>query len=163
MKIDNHKNLVGQPILKQIIDILPKSKFMKLVKDLGTDKQFFSYDQLILMLFGIFARCDSMGEVCDGMRALSGKLNYLGMDISPAKSTAGDALRDRTEELFRQFYFILIEHFSHILSVSRKDDISFDKFYALDSTTISLFSNVLKGVGDFNLIVVYIKPYHVAF
>ncbi|EXY32602.1 hypothetical protein M080_5096, partial [Bacteroides fragilis str. 3397 T10] len=45
-----------------------------------------------------------MGEVCDGMRALGGKLNYLGMDIAPAKSTAGDALRDRDEELFRQYY-----------------------------------------------------------
>ncbi|SCM56254.1 transposase [Petrimonas mucosa] len=29
-----------------------------------------------------------MGEVCDGMRALGGKLNYLGMESSPAKSTA---------------------------------------------------------------------------
>ncbi|MBG0782438.1 MAG: hypothetical protein H0S84_09240 [Bacteroidales bacterium] len=30
------------------------------------------------MLFGIFSRCDSMGEVCDSMQALAGKLNYLG-------------------------------------------------------------------------------------
>jgi hypothetical protein len=61
-----------------------------------------------------------MGEVCDGMRALGGKLNYLGMESSPAKSTAGDALRDRDEELFRLFYFALIAHFSPLLSVSRK-------------------------------------------
>lgn len=72
------------------------------------------------MLFGIFSRCDSMGEVCDGMRALGGKLNYLGMDIAPAKSTAGDALRDRDEELFRQYYFVLINYFRPLLSVSRK-------------------------------------------
>jgi hypothetical protein len=70
------------------------------------------------LLFGIFSRCDSMGEVCDGMRALGGKLNYLGMESSPAKSTAGDALRDRDEELFRLFYFALIAHFSPLLSVS---------------------------------------------
>jgi hypothetical protein len=50
------------------------------------------------MLFGIFLRCDSMREVCDGMRALGGKLNYLDMDCSSAPSTAGDALRDRDEE-----------------------------------------------------------------
>lgn len=73
-----------------------------------------------MMLFGIFSRCDSMGEVCDGMRALGGKLNYLGMDIAPAKSTAGDALRDRDEELFRQYYFVLINYFRPLLSVSRK-------------------------------------------
>ena len=99
------------------------------------------------MLFGILSRCDSMSEVCDSMRALGGKLNHLGMEISPAKSTAGDALRNRPEELFRQFYFLLIDHFSDILSVSRKASISFALFYSLDSTIISLFSNILKGVG----------------
>jgi hypothetical protein len=81
------------------------------------------------MLFGIFSRCDSMGEVCDGMRALGGKLNYLGMDVAPAKSTAGDALRDRGEELFRLYYFALISYFRPLLSVSRKKDISIDEFY----------------------------------
>lgn len=59
----------------------------------------------MVMLFGIFSRCDSMGEVCDVMRALEGKLNYLNMDCAPAKSTAGDALRERSEELFRLYYF----------------------------------------------------------
>jgi len=33
------------------------------------------------------------------------------------------------------------------LSVSRKEKISFEKFYAFDSTTITLFSDVMKGVG----------------
>ena len=144
------KNLVGQPIFKQILKILPKDKFDRLVKQLETDryyKTFFSWDQLIVMLFGIFSRCDSMAEVCDGMRALSGKLNYLGMECSPAKSTAGDALRDRSEKLFRLYYFALIEHFKSVLSVSRKEDVSFSKFYAFDSTTITLFSDIMKGLG----------------
>jgi hypothetical protein len=88
-----------------------------------------------------------MGEVCDGMRALSGKLNYLGMDCAPSKSTAGDALRDRTEELCRLYYFDLIAYFRPLLSVSRKEKVSFEEFYAFDSTTITLFSQVMKGVG----------------
>lgn len=99
------------------------------------------------MLFGIFSRCDSMGEVCDGMRALAGKLNYLDMDIAPSKSTAGDALRNRDNEIFKLYYFALIKYFEPLLSVSRKEKISFEKFYAFDSTTISLFSDVMKGVG----------------
>jgi hypothetical protein len=33
------------------------------------------------------------------------------------------------------------------LSVSRKEKINFEKFYAFDSTTIALFSDVIKGVG----------------
>ncbi len=148
---DNSKNLVGQPIFKQIVKILPKDEFHLLVSKCGSDryyKTFFSWDQLLVMLFGIFSRCDSMGEVCDAMRALGGKLNYLGMDAAPAKSTVGDALRDRNEELFRLYYFALIAYFRPLLSVSRKKkDVSFDDFYAFDSTTVSLFSQVMKGVG----------------
>lgn len=150
MSKDSKKSLVGQPILKQIIKMLPKEQFDLLVNQCGGDryyKTFFSWEQLIVMLFGIFSRCDSMGEVCDSMRALAGKLNYLRMDCSPSKSTAGDALRDRDNELFKLYYFALIEYFKPLLSVSRKERVSFEKFYAFDSTTITLFSDVMKGVG----------------
>ena len=147
---DITKNLVGQPIFKQIIKMLPREQFDILVKQCGSDRYYktlFSWEQLMIMLFGIFSRCDSMGEVCDGMRALSGKLSYLGMDCAPSKSTAGDALRDRSEELFRLYYFALIAYFRPLLSVSRKEKVSFEEFYAFDSTTITLFSQVMKGVG----------------
>jgi hypothetical protein len=152
---DSKKNLVGQPIFKQIMKIIPRDKFEELVIQCGSDryyKTYFSWEQLMVMLFGILSRCDSMGEVCDSMRALGGKLNYLGMENSPAKSTAGDALRDRNEELFRQFYFALIAHFSPLLSVSRKkkyrkEGVSFETLLAFDSSTIRLFSEIMKGVG----------------
>jgi hypothetical protein len=152
---DSKKNLVGQPIFKQIIKIIPRDRFEVLVNQCQSDKYyktFFSWEQLVTMLFGIFSRCDSMREVCDCMRALGGKLNYFGMDSSPATSTAGDGLRDRSEELFRLFYFALITYFSPLLSVSRKErrrkkDVSFDNFFAFDSTTITLFSDIMKGVG----------------
>ncbi len=150
MSKDINKNLVGQPIFKQLIKLLPRDQFDVFVHQCKTDryyKSFYSWDQLVVMLFGIFSRCDSMGEVCDGMRALAGKLNYLGMDSSPSKSTVGDALRDRDNELFKLYYFALIEYFKPLLSVSRKEKISFEKFYAFDSTTIALFSDVMKGVG----------------
>lgn len=82
------KNIVGQPISKQIIKMLPRQQFDLLVKQCGSDRYYktlFSWEQLTIMIFGIFSRCDSMGEVCDGMRALSVKLNYLGMDCAPSK------------------------------------------------------------------------------
>jgi hypothetical protein len=147
---DTKNILVGQPIFSQLIKILPKNKFEKLVKRYKSDyyyKKLFSWEQLILMLYGVFSRCDSMGELCDSMRALGGNLNYLGMAHSPAKSTAGDALRDRPNELFRDFYLMLLKHFEPILSVSRIAEVSFEKFYAFDSTTISLFSQVMQGSG----------------
>lgn len=88
-----------------------------------------------------------MTEICDGMRGLEGKLNYLGMDKSPAKSTAGDGLRGRDEAFFKEVYFMLLEHFNPFLSVSRIDNTSFAKLFIFDSTTISLFLDIMKGVG----------------
>jgi hypothetical protein len=55
------KNLVGQPIFKQIVKMLPREQFDLLVQQCGSDryyKTFFSWDQLIVMLFGI-----SLGEL----------------------------------------------------------------------------------------------------
>jgi hypothetical protein len=148
---DSKKHLIGQPIFKQIINIIPKNLFDLLVIKHKSDryyKSLSSWDQLITLLFGIFSRCDSMREVCDAMSNLGGKLNYLGMDCAPAKSTVGDALRGRTHQLFEDLYFALTNHFSMILSDSRKKEgISFEKFYVFDSTTISLFSDIMKGAG----------------
>ncbi len=150
MSKDIEKNLVGQPIFKQLINLLPREKFDLLVYKHQSDryyKPFSSCDELVTLLFGILSRCDSMGEVCDGMRTLQGKLNYFGMTQSPAKSTANDGLRNRNHELFRDFFFELIKHFESVLSVSRVDGVSFSRFYTFDSTTISLFSDIMKGVG----------------
>jgi hypothetical protein len=147
---DSTKNLVGQPIFKQIIEMIPKALFAMIVMDNKSDryyKSFSSWDELITLLFGILTRCDSARELCDGMAALGGKLNHLGMDCAPAKSTFGDALRDRNCVVFEQFYFALLSYFSSVLSDSRKSGVSFEHFYAFDSTTIRLFSDVLKGVG----------------
>ena len=57
---DSQKNLVGQPIFKQIIKTIPRDKFNELVIKCKSDryyKTFFSWEQLVTMLFGIFSRC----------------------------------------------------------------------------------------------------------
>ena len=144
------KKFVGQPIFKQLIDFLPKNQFDLLAKTHQTDRYYKTYDawtQLVTMLFGVLSRCDYTGEICDGMLAMQGKLNHLGLSSSPAKSTVGDGLRDRDNKFFKEFYFLLIKHFESILSVIRIDKISFEKLFIFDSTTIKLFSDIMKGVG----------------
>jgi IS4 transposase len=147
---DSEKKLVGQPIFNQVLKIIPRAVFDRIVLEQKSDRHcraFSSWDELVTLLFGVFTRCDSAREVCDGMAALGGKLNYLCMDTAPAKSTFNDALNTRKEAFFEQFYFALLNCFSDVLSDSRKGGVSFEKFYAFDSTTISLFSDVLKGAG----------------
>jgi len=147
---DSKKNLIGQPIFKQILNLISRSVVDKVVFEQQSDrycKSFSTWDELITLLFGVFERCDSARELCDGMAAMSGKLNYFGMDSAPAKSTFNDALNRRSEQVFEAIYFALLAHFAPFLSDSRKKGISFKQFFAFDSTTIRLFSEVLKGVG----------------
>jgi len=64
------KNLIGQPIFKQVINLIPIDAVNKVVLKHQSDryyKSFNTWDELITLLFGVFERCDSAREVCDGM------------------------------------------------------------------------------------------------
>jgi len=142
--------LVGQPIFKQIINLVDKVDIQGLIRKHESDyyyKSFKTRTHLFTMLFGILSRCDSMTEVCEGLRAMGGKLNHLGMDQAPAKSTACDGLRNRNHKFFEELYFTLVKHYHSFLSDSRTYGLTFKEVLIIDSTTIRLFSDILKGVG----------------
>ena len=142
--------LVGQPIFKQIMNLVDKVDINGLIRKHESDyyyKSFKTRTHLFTMLFGILSRCDSMTEVCEGLRAMGGKLNHLGMDQAPAKSTACDGLRNRSHKFFEDLYFTLVKHYQSFLSDSRTFGLTFKEILIIDSTTIRLFSDILKGVG----------------
>src|SRR5439155_27327251 len=137
--------LVGHPIFSQVLNLVDKWEFGKLVKEHRSDhyyKAFKSWDHLVTMLFGILSRCDSVAETCEGLKGLSGKLNHLGLDRAPAKSSAGDGLRNRDNALFEGLYYQLIERYRSFLSVSRLEGLSIKELYIIDSTTIRLFREI---------------------
>jgi hypothetical protein len=89
--------LVGQPIFSQVLKWIDKWEFDKLVKEQNSDryyKSFKSWDHLVTMLSGILSRCDSMVETCEGLKGMSGKLVHMNLKKAPAKSSAGDGLRN---------------------------------------------------------------------
>jgi len=142
--------LVGQPILGQVLKLVDRWSFDKLVKAKKSDhyyKAFKSWPHLVTMLFGILSRCDSMAETCEGLRAMSGKLNQLGLENAPAKSSAGDGLRNRDQSFFEALYYQLTDQFRSFLSDSRTMGLTVKELFIVDSTTIRLFSDILKGVG----------------
>lgn len=141
---------VGQPILKQILNLVDAVNIQAIVRKHNSDyyyKAFRSRTHLITMLFGILSRCDSMTEICEGMRAMGGKLNHLGLKSAPAKSTACDGLRNRDSMFFEDLYFSLVKKYQSFLSDSRTFGLTFKEVLLIDSTTIRLFSDILKGVG----------------
>jgi hypothetical protein len=88
-----------------------------------------------------------MNEICEGLRAMGGKLNHLGLKKAPAKSTACDGLRNRPSKFFEDVYFSLADRYKGFLSDSRTFGLTFKEVLLIDSTTIRLFSDILKGVG----------------
>lgn len=80
MSKNTELKLVGQPIFSQVLKLIAKWFFSKLVKEQKSDhyyKAFKSWDHLVTMLFGILSRCDSITETCEGLKGMSGKLNHL--------------------------------------------------------------------------------------
>jgi hypothetical protein len=147
---EEQTKFVGQPIFKQIINLVETIDFKGIVRKHNADyyyKAFKAKTHLITMLFGILSRCDSMTEVCEGLRALGGKLNHLGLEKAPAKSTASDGLRNRDSSFFESVYFTLVNQYKSFLSNSRTYGLTFKEVLLIDSTTIRLFSDILKGVG----------------
>lgn len=88
-----------------------------------------------------------MTEIYETLRAMVGKLNHLGLIKSLAKSTACDGMRTRPNEFFEDVYFSLIRRNKNFLSNSRTQGMTVREILLIDSTTIRLFSDILKGVG----------------
>lgn len=104
-------------------------------------KRFYSWDHLITMLFATFSQCQSLREVTTGMLAAQGKLLHLGLAHTPRRSTLSDANKRRPEKFFSELYHGLAAHY-----LKRSPD-SRNGIYIVDSTTISLFSDVLANAG----------------
>jgi hypothetical protein len=56
-------------------------------------------------------------------------------------------LRNRSHKFFEDLYFNLVKHYQSFLSDSRTFGLTFKEVLIIDSTTIRLFSDILKGVG----------------
>ena len=99
------------------------------------------------MVFCAFAKCSSLREVSGAMLGLSGKTKHFQLDHIPKKSTLGDANQRRDAEVFGIIYNKLFIKYGHIFSDSRIKDVINKKIEIFDSTTISLFKDILKCVG----------------
>src|SRR5690606_36788166 len=97
--------------------------------------------------FTILSRCDSRAEIIDGMVDLSGKIQYLRLEKVPATSTFSDRKRKRSDKFFEHLYFALVKEYSQFMSDSKTLGKQFQQMLLIDSSTIRLFTEVLKGVG----------------
>ena len=139
------KSVFGQ-LISLIDDSIITNSVNKHQSDRYT-KHFKTKDHLISMLFCAFAKCNSLREVSGAMLGLSGKAANFQLNHIPKRSTLSDANKNRTVEVFATIYNKLLESYSDVLSDSRIKSVINKQVKIIDSSTISLFKDILQCVG----------------
>jgi FOG: Transposase and inactivated derivatives len=141
---------IGQPIFSQLLFLLNKTKISRISQKTGSNryiKRFDSYTHLVTMLYAVIGHFDSIREVVIGLLSNAHKLSHLGISYCAKRSTLSDANRRRSSTFFKEVYQSLYQHYKSFLSDSRMKTVYANKLYVMDSTTISLFKQILKGAG----------------
>jgi hypothetical protein len=148
--MDKSTKFVGQPILSQILSCISATKISSAANKHNSNRYYKKLPlrvHLITLLYGVFSYCNGLREVCEGMLACEGKLTHLGLDKAPARSTLSDANTKRSYLVFETIYFELVKQYISFISDSRLKGLSIRNLKIIDSTTIRLFSDILRGVG----------------
>ncbi len=110
-------------------------------------KKFSTYNHLVVMLFVAFEGYHSIREVVLGLLANANKLSHLGLSYIVRRSTFSEANQRRSSEVFGEIYMDVYHRNASSLADSRLSDADMKRLYIMDSTTITLFKDILKGVG----------------
>ena len=147
-------HFIGQPLYSQVIKLLDKSKILQISREQCGEhytKRFTAWIHLVVMLYAIIKRFDSLREITTSLLADTNKLSHLGITFKIGRSTLADANKRRPERIFENIYRDLYARYrDELISDSRKRQHPkwMDRLQIIDSTTISLFSNLIfKGVG----------------
>lgn len=145
-----NKNFNGQPIFNQLIKFIDKNEISKIAKQHNAEryvKKFTTYNHLVVMLFVAFEGYHSIREVILGLLANAHKLAHLGLFYLVRRSTLSEANIRRKSMVFGDIYMSVYRKHSSFLTDSRLSDADLKRLYIMDSTTISLFKDILRGVG----------------
>ena len=147
-------HFIGQPMFGQLLSLLDKYKILKFSREKGGEryvKHFDAWQHLVIMLYATIKRFDSLREITDSMFPEAHKFLHLGTNVMPRRSTLSDANARRSESIFEAVYADLYATYKNELSSdSRKRQTPqwMKKLQIIDSTTITLFSNLIfKGIG----------------
>lgn len=143
-------NFSGQPIFNQLLTFIDKSEIKKIAIKHSSEryvKKFTTYNHLVVMLFVVLEGYQSIREVILGLLANAHKLSHLGLSYLVKRSTFSEANKRRSSNVFEDIYMSVYKKHSASLTDSRLRDEDLKRLYIMDSSTITLFKEILKGVG----------------
>ena len=155
MEQDIKKFHSGKPIICQLLSLVPDSIFQDTIKQTDSDryyKQMKSKDHFTCLFYAVLTRNGSLREVCKNIMLLGKKLMYYGLRQMPCKSTLSDANKNRDCCFFASLYLNLHMHYKsylleHSFSLPIGGEVDASKVEVFDSTTVTLFKEILKGAG----------------
>lgn len=140
----------SKSVFGQLISLIDDLMITRAVKKCNSDrytKKFKTKDHLISMLFCSFSKCTSLREVSGAMLGLSGKTSSFQLNHIPKRSTLSNANKKRDVIVFENIYHQLLKQYGIFLSDSRIKDVIKKQVKIFDSSTISLFKNIMECVG----------------
>ena len=96
-------HFTGQPLYSQIIKLLDKSEILRISSEQGAERYVKSFDawtHLLVMLYAVIMRFDSLREITASLQAEACKLRHLGIFMMTSRSTLADGNKRRSEAVF---------------------------------------------------------------
>lgn len=128
----------------QILQLIPRPVFHSIVAKYQTDKHskgINSWTHLVSMLFCHFAKANSVRDISNGLRSITGNANHLGLQKKiPSRSSVSYINGHRDWQMFREVYIQLKEYLQKDGKHLQRKQFHFidRKIYMLDSTIINL-------------------------
>lgn len=149
------RNLTGQPVICQLLSFVPRDLVERIACKHQSDRYYktmTTFRQLVFILYGVISRCHSLSNLCKSLLFLNNRLQYLGINKLPSKSTLSDANINRNSDVFGDLYHQLYQHYKRDLTPNHiscfiNDKVDMNQVDIFDSSTIGLFTDVFKGAG----------------
>lgn len=132
-------------VFGQILKLFPRTEFQQLVNHTKAERHargFTCWQQFVAMLFCQLGKAQSLREICQGLASVEGKLNHLGIEQAPNKSTLAYANAHRPWQLYQSVFEKL---YQHCRQIAPKHKLRFkNPLVSIDATVIELCANLFE-------------------
>jgi len=135
----------NKPVIRQILDLVPRWIFEDCTNTYKTDKgcsKYKTYDQFVALTYGQLYKCHTLSDISTGIGVSETFISDLGLKQSPARSTMSDGNRKRDWRVFESLYHKLLSHYKSVLKKHHQsfviDQIKGQSIKLIDSSTIPL-------------------------
>ena len=135
----------NKPLVRQIIDLVPRWMLTSITKQYKSDKgcsKYKTYDQFVSLTFGQLNKCLTLSDISTGIGVSEIYISDLGLEQSPARSTMSDGNKKRDWHVFETLYYRLLKHYQTVLGKQHQshiiEEVKNQRIKLIDSSTISL-------------------------